>query len=140
MKKNSVRICIALAVLFVVYVFMNSTNTPSMASASVEPALFAQKLEMEAERQLIDVRTLQEFQAGHLDGAINLDFYQNDFATQIAELDRTKQYAIYCRTGNRTGETRKLMEQLGFTDVIELQGGIVAWETEFGQTCVGGVC
>jgi len=76
---------------------------------------------------LLDVRTPEEFDAGHLDGAIMIDFYEDDFASQIADLDRDQPYLLYCRSGNRSGQTRLIMEELGFTNVSDVDGGINAW-------------
>jgi len=78
--------------------------------------------------RLIDVRTLEEFAGGHIAGASNIDFYGPDFRSEIAALDRSASYAIYCHSGNRSGQTLAIMKQLGFTNVVELQGGIAAWE------------
>ena len=77
---------------------------------------------------ILDVRTLEEFDAGHVDGAEMLDFYRADFADQLADLDPTKPYLIYCRSGNRSGQTRAIMEDLGFTDVADIDGGVLAWD------------
>ena len=76
---------------------------------------------------ILDVRTPEEFSEGHLAGAILVDFYEADFADRIAELDPDVPYLLYCRSGNRSGETSKMMEDLGFTDVAEIDGGIVSW-------------
>lgn len=76
---------------------------------------------------VLDVRTPEEFDAGHLAGATMIDFYETGFSAQIADLDRDAPYLMYCRTGNRSGQTRALMESLGFTNVIDVEGGIVAW-------------
>lgn len=76
---------------------------------------------------ILDVRTAAEFQAGHLAGAQNIDFYAPTFATEIAKLDKTKTYFVYCRSGNRSGKTLQLMERLRFTQASHLQGGIVGW-------------
>jgi len=76
---------------------------------------------------ILDVRTPEEFAAGHLDGAIMLDFYRDDFAVALEELDPDVPYLLYCRSGNRSGQTALLMEQLGFTDVADVDGGIRAW-------------
>jgi phage shock protein E len=80
---------------------------------------------------ILDVRTPEEFGEGHLDGAIMVDFYQDDFASQIAELDHDQPYLVYCRSGSRSGQTRAIMDELGFTDVADVDGGIIAW-TEAG--------
>lgn len=76
---------------------------------------------------ILDVRTPEEFAEGHLDGAVMLDFYRDDFADQLAGLDPDVPYLIYCRSGNRSGQTATIMEQLGFGDVADIDGGIVAW-------------
>ena len=57
-----------------------------------------------------------------------VDFYAPDFADQIAQLDGNTPYLLYCRSGNRSGETLVLMRQMGFTDVTEIDGGIAAWQ------------
>ena len=76
---------------------------------------------------VLDVRTADEFAGGHLAGATVLDFYADDFADRLAELDRDAPYLIYCRSGNRSGQTRALMDDLGFADVADVEGGILAW-------------
>jgi len=76
---------------------------------------------------VLDVRTADEFADGHLADATMLDFYRDDFADRLAELDPDAPYLIYCRSGNRSGQTRALMEELGFTDVVDIDGGILAW-------------
>jgi rhodanese-related sulfurtransferase len=76
---------------------------------------------------VLDVRTPEEFAEGHLDGAIMLDFYQADFEDRLAELDPDVPYLLYCRSGSRSGQTKAVMSELGFTDVADVDGGIVAW-------------
>ncbi len=80
-----------------------------------------------ADLVVLDVRTPAEFADGHLEGATMLDFYADDFSEQLAELDRDVPYLLYCRSGNRSGQTRALMEDLGFSDVADVDGGILAW-------------
>lgn len=78
---------------------------------------------------VIDLRTPQETAAGKITAdALEIDFYEDDFETQLAALDRSTPYLIYCRSGNRSGQTLKQMEALGFTEVYDLQGGIGAWQ------------
>ncbi len=76
---------------------------------------------------ILDVRTPEEFDAGHLDGAIMLDFYEPDFADRLAELDPDVPYLLYCRSGNRSGQTAEILRDLGFSDVADVDGGVVAW-------------
>lgn len=76
---------------------------------------------------VLDVRTIEEFNEGHLDGATMIDFYSADFEAQLAQLDKDTPYLLYCRSGNRSGQARAIMEELGFTDVADVGGGILAW-------------
>lgn len=80
-----------------------------------------------ADLVILDVRTPEEFAAGHLEGAVMIDFYREDFADQLAELDSEVPYLLYCRSGNRSGQTTKIMEDLGFADVSDVDGGIISW-------------
>ncbi len=77
---------------------------------------------------VLDVRTPEEFGEGHLANAVNIDFYAGDFSDQLAALDPETPYVLYCRSGNRSGTTAEMMEELGFADVAEVDGGILAWE------------
>ncbi len=75
----------------------------------------------------LDVRTLEEFNEVRIAGASNLDFYAPDFADRLDALDKTLPYFVYCRSGNRSGQAIETMRDLGFEQVYNLDGGIVAW-------------
>jgi len=79
---------------------------------------------------IIDVRTPEEYRTEHIKGAINIDYYSEAFKTKIANLDKTKTYLIYCRTGHRSGITLKMMQELGFRRVYNMIGGIIQWKEE----------
>jgi rhodanese-related sulfurtransferase len=78
---------------------------------------------------VLDVRTPEEFAAGHLAHAQDLDFQSSTFAADLARLDRSVPYFVYCHSGNRSAKAVAAMRQLGFTDITELDGGIAAWQT-----------
>ena len=86
---------------------------------------------------LLDIRTAPEVESLHIPGAVNLDFYADEFSEQLAELDRDKTYLIYCRTANRTGQAYDLMSDLGFEHVWDLDGGISTWSGLGYPTCQG---
>ncbi len=77
---------------------------------------------------VVDVRTPAEYDAGHLVGAMNIDVQSDDFATQIEALPKEKTYAVYCRSGNRSAAAAQQMAAAGFTNVINLDGGLVDLE------------
>ena len=75
---------------------------------------------------VIDVRTPQEFAAGHLPGAVNINVEDPSFATQIGELDPAGTYALYCRSANRSRVAEEVMLGAGFENVFGLEGGVTA--------------
>jgi rhodanese-related sulfurtransferase len=75
----------------------------------------------------LDVRTPGEFSEGHIDGALLIDFQSGNFENEIASLDKSKTYAVYCRSGNRSGEAVKVMSDAGFTNLYNLNGGVIDW-------------
>ena len=75
---------------------------------------------------ILDVRTPAEFASGHLEGARNIDVEASDFEQKISALDKTAPYAVYCRSGNRSGVAVAAMTGLGFTSTFHLTGGVGA--------------
>jgi rhodanese-related sulfurtransferase len=75
----------------------------------------------------LDVRTPAEFMEGHIDGAINIDFESGNFENEIAALDPNATYAVYCRSGNRSGQAVKVMSGAGFSNLYNLDGGVIDW-------------
>ncbi len=82
---------------------------------------------MEKQFQIIDVRTPTEYQEGHIDNALNVDFKSADFIKNISKFDKNKTLLIYCRSGNRSGRASKIMDSLGFTKIYDLEGGFMNW-------------
>jgi rhodanese-related sulfurtransferase len=75
----------------------------------------------------VDVRTPGEFMTGHIQGAQNIDFESGSFESQIETLDKNGTYAVYCRSGNRSGQAVKVMQDAGFKNIYNLNGGVVDW-------------
>lgn len=75
----------------------------------------------------LDVRTPIEFAEGHIEGARLIDFQSGNFENEIAALDKNATYAVYCRSGNRSGQAVKVMQDAGFTNVFNMNGGVIDW-------------
>lgn len=75
----------------------------------------------------LDVRTPGEFSEGHIEGALLVDFQSGNFENEIASLDKNQTYAVYCRSGNRSGQAVKVMSEAGFTKLYNLDGGVIDW-------------
>lgn len=76
---------------------------------------------------LLDVRTPEEFNSGHIRGAKNISFYEANFQNSIGTFDKRKKYIVYCRLGNISRQAMFLMRDLGFEEVYNLSGGIISW-------------
>jgi rhodanese-related sulfurtransferase len=79
---------------------------------------------MSAYAAVIDVRTQEEWAAGHLDGAVHIDIQGADFASQIEALDHSANYIVYCRSGNRAGQAIQQMKDAGFTGELVNAGSV----------------
>jgi rhodanese-related sulfurtransferase len=77
--------------------------------------------------EIIDVRTPREFHSGHIANAVVIDFYGKGFVNKLEQLDKNKTYLLYCRSGNRSGKTLKLMRKLGFKAAYNMKGGMNKW-------------
>lgn len=77
---------------------------------------------------VLDVRTPSEFAEGNIDGAVLLDYRASDFAEKVAKLDKTKLYLVHCAAGGRSARACAKMETLGFTNLVNLEGGMGAWK------------
>jgi rhodanese-related sulfurtransferase len=87
---------------------------------------FAQKI-VESDVIVLDVRTAAEFNESHLSNSVNIDVLGDYFSADVATLDKTKSYAIYCRSGKRSVDASEAMDQMGFSATFNLNGGIIEW-------------
>lgn len=76
---------------------------------------------------VLDVRTRGEFASGYIPGAKNIDVNSSDFASRINQLDKSKNYLVYCRSGMRSASACNFMSEQGFENVTNLRGGIMGW-------------
>jgi len=76
------------------------------------------------------VRTPEEFADGHIENAINLDYYSETFGDELNKLDKNKTYLVYCRSGRRSRNALDIMEELNFREAYNMSGGIIEWKAE----------
>ncbi len=76
---------------------------------------------------IIDVRSPEEFAEGHIENAKNIDVNAGDILAQLGELNKNLTYIVYCRTGIRSDIARDIMEEIGFSFVINMNSGTIAW-------------
>jgi len=124
------KLLLATAALGAVVIAGCSSSSTSAAVDTVAPATAAEIITTESNEVVLDIRTPEEYDQGIIEGAVNIDFYDDDFAVQLDALDKDAHYVVYCNSGNRSGQANSIFEDLGFTDVTEIDGGITAWYSE----------
>jgi rhodanese-related sulfurtransferase len=107
-----------------------AASAPAAAASASLPLISPQALlERQAKRDLslfvLDVRTPQEYAAGHVPGAVNVPYDQ--VASHLAEIPKDKDVVLYCRSGRRTGLAAEVLEANGYTKLGHLQGDMEAW-------------
>ena len=113
---------------------IDNTTTPSETQIAEditpeEAFTLIQANQQKPDFVIIDVRTPEEFAGGHLENAINIDYYSEAFSNEIEALDRNLTYLIYCRSGSRSSNALSFMESLYFSEVYNISGGINAWQS-----------
>lgn len=111
--------------LFVAFT-LYSTRAIGQNKVSVED--FQKKLKGTSKAQLIDVRTPSEYNSGHLKNAKNINYYDSGFRSKVTKLDKNKPVFVYCKSGVRSGNSARILKQLGFKEIYDLKGGFLAWK------------
>jgi len=111
-----------------------SSNDPSnVLSAKV----FRDEIAKAEDAQVLDVRTTEEFEIGHLPNAVLADWNGDQFDAQLAQIAKDKPVFVYCHSGNRSASAAEYMRENGYTNVKELDGGMVSWMENGFQTVIG---
>jgi rhodanese-related sulfurtransferase len=106
-------------------------STSNEATKKVDPVEFSEVI-AEPGVIILDVRTPEEFNAGHIENAININVADSNFSSEVSKLDKNATVAVYCRSANRSAVATKEMAELGFSDMYDMQGGIIDWEAAGG--------
>lgn len=121
MKKNIFIAC------FFVLIYGCSQGQAQGYYSKLEAREFYDKVNTIQNIQIVDVRTPEEFAEGHIAGAVNVDWKNDDFENQIYKLDKNKPVFVYCMSGRRSAKAVSKMKILGFSNISEMFGGMEAW-------------
>ena len=114
--------------LIISFAVLSCTGQTSKNVKNIEAKVFAEKIAATPNAQILDVRTPEEYVAGHIDNAANVNWNGTDFVAKAAALDKTKPVFVYCKSGGRSKQAAAKLEELGFTNIYELQGGMLKWD------------
>jgi len=115
--------------LFALPLLLMACTPAQDAATSLDAKAFAVRIG-EGNAQLVDVRTPAEYAQGYLANAVNLDWTSGQLEAQAGTLDKSKPVLLYCASGRRSASAREHLAKEGFTDVVDLSGGIYAWEAQ----------
>lgn len=118
---------------FLIAVVLNSCSNGQ--GAATEKTLlsaieFSDQISINPEATILDVRTPGEFEKGHLENAININWDGNDFNSRIAELDKSQPVFVYCLSGSRSARAANKLRKQGFIEVYDMPGGMMEWRSK----------
>ena len=117
--------------LFIALILVLNLRAQTSPSTSILPAnKFGDQIKTTKDAIVLDVRTQQEFSTGHIEDATNINWNGKQFDSLILKLDKTKPVFVYCLSGGRSAKAASHMRSLGFTNVSELQGGLMQWRAK----------
>lgn len=117
---------IALALL--VFVLASCNGQTQKNSKLIDPVAFKKEIAATPNAQILDVRTPEEYASEHLQNAQNVNWLSADFVANTSKYDKSKPVFVYCKSGGRSHKAAEKLAELGFTNIIELEGGILKWD------------
>ena len=121
-----------LSILSIVFLFLScSTSSTTLTAQTINKKVSKSEfveLMKKTGAQLIDVRTPREFSNGFIEGAKNIDYNGDSFEKQMKKLDKTKPVLVYCAAGGRSENAAELLQEWGFKEVYDLEGGYNGWK------------
>ena len=118
---------LSLAIVALVFSFGCNESVSQGKSKVIDVTSFAKKIKLDKSAVILDMRTDGEVEEGMVEGAAQLDYLGDGFYDVIQELDKSKTYYIYCRSGNRSGKAAAEMKKVGLT-TVDMEGGIISWK------------
>lgn len=112
----------------ILFLFVLSISLISCSARNEKPITELSQNDVE-KGVLVDVRTPEEYNAGHIDNAVNVNWFDSDFSVQIEKMDKGKTIYLYCKSGGRSAKATKILREKGYK-VVDLIGGYDTWKRE----------
>jgi thioredoxin len=107
-----------------------NTGGKNAVKTNITTSEFEKQISSVKNRILLDVRTPEEFNNGHISGAVNMNIYDDNFKQQISRLDTSQPVYVYCLSGGRSSQAADILSSMGFPAVYNMTGGISRWRGE----------
>jgi thioredoxin len=119
---------LSLYFIIIAFVILSCNGQTSKKIQTIPAETFAKKIESTPKAQIIDVRTPEEFASNHIENSKNINWLDPSFETEVQKLDKTRPVFVYCKVGGRSDKAVSKLEQLGFTTIYQLEGGMMKWD------------
>jgi len=116
-----------IALAIVVFALTSCNGQTQKDIKLIDPVAFKKEITATPNPQILDVRTPEEYASEHLDQAKNVNWLSPDFATNASKYDKAKPVFVYCKSGGRSHKAAEKLAEMGFTNIIEMEGGIMKW-------------
>lgn len=116
-----------LNLLFIGFLFASCNGQTNSKYECIAAVNFAEKIKSTPQAAIIDVRSPEEFAGQHINNAVNIDWNGDNFDKKLGKYDKSKPIFVYCMIGGRSKKASEKLEELGFTKIYDLQGGIMKW-------------
>lgn len=124
------KVLLALTLVVLLLGCKNEPSTTSDTEVKLIPVEEVLNIVQMEDAQLVDVRTPEEYDEGHISDALNIDYFSDNFVQDMEKLDKTKPIVLYCKSGNRSNKSLKVLQEAGFTKIYDVDGGITEWKNK----------
>lgn len=117
----------SIILLFISFAIFSCKGQDAKKYENISPEAFSEKITATQNPQILDVRTPQEYETGHIENAENVNWLSDDFVANTENYDKSKPVFVYCKSGGRSKKAVEKLSELGFKTIYELDGGILKW-------------
>jgi thioredoxin len=110
------------------FVIISCNGQSSKNIKNVDAMAFSKLIQTTTNPQILDVRTPEEFATDHINNAQNINWLGSDFTAKTNSLDKSKPVYVYCKIGGRSQQAVEKLSELGFKEIVQLEGGFLKWE------------
>jgi thioredoxin len=117
-------------VTIVGFIFFSCQGQTSIKVETISALTFSEKIKATPNPQILDVRTPEEFSSDHIDHAVNINWNDDNFIKIVSKYDKLKPVFVYCLSGGRSKKAADKLEEMGFINIYNLDGGILKWNAQ----------